>query len=221
HLQMKNAAPIQYYGLSKQYLSLIICYLTAFFFGFHLTGIEMIRNHYFEKNSALRSTFYIIAAIPFAVPILSGLLRPFIHLKISQWLCAIHCSNMIAFGLYTTGQVNMLYLARFFTGLGMGLSTNVVPEYVGQLDPSRRGLLTYLFQTSIIVGIVSGQVATIVSTKTLYMNMFFFITAALSFIAAICSSMIIPVTDQGTDQQNTSRKTLLIFLKKYTQRNQY
>ena len=75
--------PIQNYSKTKQYISLTTGYLTAFFFGFHLTGIEMIRNHFFEKDAALRSTFYIIAAIPFAVPILSGLLRPFIHLTIS------------------------------------------------------------------------------------------------------------------------------------------
>ncbi|KRH93273.1 Major Facilitator Superfamily (MFS) [Pseudoloma neurophilia] len=200
---------------SKFYLSLAVCYLTAFFFGFHLTGIEMIRKFYFKTNEKLVQKYYYIAAILFAVPIFGGIFRSFIFLNIPQWFCIIHSSHLAAFLLYMTGYIQLFYVARFFAGFGMGLSSSVVPEYVGKLAPERRGFLTYLFQTYILVGVLTGQICTILSTKIVFMNSFYGIAACTALIAAICTFVIIlPEEDDiKNSRSNETHKTLLDLLK--------
>lgn len=196
-------------GDKKFYISLITSYSSAFFFGFHLTSLEMIRKHYFDPaNAEMFVHFYYLAAITFFVPIFSGILRSLTHLSIQKWLLIILMSHSFSFTCYIPTNVVFFYIGRISAGFAIGLSTTVVPEYVGQLNSEQRGQLTYLFQTFIITGILSGQIATIFAKNTFLVKIFFIFVSLLALIAGILTRFIkVPSRENDTNHENIPKKT--------------
>lgn len=194
---------------SKFYISLISSYACAFFFGFHLTSIEMIRKHYFlSLDASMLIHFYYLAAITFFVPILSGILRSLVYLSIQRWLLIILLSHCLSFTCYIPSKIAIFYIARILAGFAIGLSTTVVPEYLGQLNPEKRGLLTYLFQTFIITGILVGQIATILAKNRFLVKVYFLGFSLLALIAGILTRfIIIQSRENGSNRDDRMRKT--------------
>lgn len=193
--------------------SLSIGYITSFFFGFHLTSIEIIRNIYFTDSYPERAQhYYYIAALPFIFPVLSNISRAIIPIEADSWIGVIHFFHSLAFICLIFNNTILFYIGKAFAGFAIGLSATAVPEYVGRLRPDSRGILTYLFQTFIIVGILSGQILTIFVKTPLISKISFFSVSIIALLSAFFTKFIYSTnqTDQsdqtdGKDQSKTHK----------------
>lgn len=86
----------------------------------------------------------------------AGILGEIISRKYTMFLAC--CWVILGSYLYvgaTAGQPALLYAARFFTGLGVGLFSGVGPLYNAELAaPEMRGLLVSFYQFATILGIM-------------------------------------------------------------------
>lgn len=187
----------------NEYISLINAYMAGTYFGFHLTYIEIIRNLFFVGDSKFNiEQFYILASLIFIFPIVSNLIRTKIYFNLVKWTFIIYLLHFLSFCLIFLQYISCFYLTRVFAGLAVGFSTTVIPEYLGKLKSENRGFYVYMFQASIIVGILLGQICTFyVKTITVYNS----IGLCALFIAGICALLtkhMIFISEESQNENN-------------------
>lgn len=202
-----NATPNRYFTN----FSLLVGYMTAVLFGYHLTSIEMIGKFFFPVEDELaRRHFHYLASIFFILPIISGIFRSLVHFSLKSWFVIIFSCYTVSFIGYVFSFVPLFFISRCLAGFATGLSMTVVPEYIGRIDQARKGLLIYLFQVSIIFGIVVGQFISLFAREMFLVKIFFIVPTSISALFAILSKFIYnpELEPQTVNQQETNRNTL-------------
>lgn len=169
--------------------SLFISFLTALALGYHHTSLQMIINYFFYEEQT-QSKLYYTASVFFIVPIFGGILRSSIYLSLLDWIKIIFLSNSIAFIGYVFNDTRIFFISRCFGGFAAGLCLTVVPEYIGVTDKENIGFLSTIFVEFIILGIVFGQIITLLAKKMLLMKLFFFVPACFFLICAFLTRFI-------------------------------
>ncbi|KRH93359.1 Major Facilitator Superfamily (MFS) [Pseudoloma neurophilia] len=141
------------------FLSLIVSYICATSFGFHISSIEIIKN-YLNYNNKTHNDFYILASVIFLCPIFSVLSFSSIKIKKSDWfkiICLINIFSMII--LFTT-NFYVLFFIRMIIGIIIGFTTALIPNHIHILKSKKSGIWVSLFQVFILFGVFLGQVST-------------------------------------------------------------
>ncbi|KRH93810.1 Major Facilitator Superfamily (MFS), partial [Pseudoloma neurophilia] len=218
-------------------LGLVVSYCLAFLFGYHLSSFDIINELYFRNNESReqKAHYDYLSALPFAIPIIVCLVKPFIPLDIPKWYCVLFASHSISFICYIRKNTPLFYIGRFFTGVSLGITPTVVCEYLGKLDQENGGLLICFFQTVLVFGIFVGQISCKLIKTVMFSKILFFILSIVCcfFICfskyiyniIIVKSKIIQKTEQtdgtinnqadDTSNNQTDEKTL----KEYFQEN--
>lgn len=119
-------------------------------------------------------------------------------------------------GLLQTFAMNMLFIiiARFIIGLASGISSVIVPIYLGELaPPTLRGTLGTMTQFSTVVGIlISDLFAFPLATETKW-RMLFSITCAVSFLQLLCAPWLLESPRWLLSKNSDSRKARWIIKK--------
>ncbi|ELQ73950.1 Major Facilitator Superfamily (MFS) [Trachipleistophora hominis] len=167
--------------------SVLTAYVCGLSFGFHLTALEIIKKLYFTGNALhTLKEYYVLASLLFISPLISSMLYNHINMKLNLWIGLVLLLHSIsAIGLMMP-YILVLYAFRCVAGVAVGLSTAVVPQYVSRLKKHRRGFFTFLFQVSILTGILIGQ---ILSYYTSTVFLFRIIFAVFSFFNVMFAGM--------------------------------
>jgi MFS family permease len=95
----------------------------------------------------------------------------------------------------TSTSANAILLGRFLVGVGIGLSSALVPLYISEVAPtSARGQLGTINQLIICIGILGALVANVVLPVTAWRSMFWLaaVPAALLAVGAILKMYLTP-----------------------------
>ena len=131
-----------------------------------------------DKVTSINDTSVIFSAIvPFGAMVsgpIVGLFLEVLGRHMALTLCAVPYAVgwlLIMLTRSTNGRafLPLLYIGRFFTGIGVGYTNGAVPCYVAELSPSVfRGLFVGMFGISIASGILLIQLCGIIPGATYY-----------------------------------------------------
>ena len=131
-----------------------------------------------DEVTSINDTSYIFSAIvPFGAMV-SGPIVGFFLETLGRHMALTLCAFPYAIGwllIMLTRSTNgraflpLLYLGRFFTGIGVGYTNGSVPCYVAELSPSAlRGLFLGIFGVAVASGILLIQLFGVISGATYY-----------------------------------------------------
>ncbi|ELA46872.1 hypothetical protein VCUG_01646 [Vavraia culicis subsp. floridensis] len=171
--------------------SILVAYACGLSFGFHLTALEIIKKLYFTHNAPYTlKEFYMLASLLFISPLAGSVLYNNINMKLNLWIGLILLLHSISGIGLIFSYLPTLYAFRCAAGVAIGLSTAVVPQYVSRIKKKRRGFYIFLFQVSILTGILIGQILSYCTSTVLSFRISF---ATFSIINAACAFMSLSI----------------------------
>lgn len=100
---------------------------------------------------------------------------------LTSWVMIVFASHVV-----------VLYVARIFGGMGIGLTCVVVPMYIGELaHPSIRGILGSIFQLAVSAGVLYGFV---IGSYVSYL--WFAISCGAIEVLFLCTFFLMPESPQ-------------------------
>ena len=131
-----------------------------------------------DKATSINDTSIVFSAmVPFGAMVsgpIVGVLLESLGRHMALMLCALPYTVgwlLIILSRSTNGRtfLTLLYIGRFFTGVGVGYTNGSVPCYVAELSPSAfRGLFVGIFGVNVAVGILLIQLFGIIPGATYY-----------------------------------------------------
>lgn len=171
--------------------SIAVAYVAGVSFGFHLTTLEIIKKIYFVNSSIFTlHKFYFLAALLFLTPIVGSIIYNRLRMKLTtsiRFLLFLHASSI--FGL-TIPKIYTFFAFRAMAGVAIGISTVTVPQYIGRMKERQRGFFIFMFQVSIVVGILIGQILSYFTSSELQFRIIFWAFGIINALAAYLSYYI-------------------------------
>lgn len=119
-------------------------------------------------------------------------------------------------GIIQTTAINMytIIAARFVIGLASGISTVIVPIYLGELaPPTLRGTLGTLTQFALVVGILISDLFAFPFATTEKWRILFAVTVFVSFVQLLCAPWLLESPRWLLSKKPDSRKARYIIKK--------
>ena len=102
---------------------------------------------------------YIVSAVPFGA-LIGATLSKMSSLLIGRKFSILLTSVLFSIGTLIAvmgNSVDTLIMGRFLMGLGVGLSSMIVPMYLSEISPpSIRGRLVFCYQLAVTIGLLSA-----------------------------------------------------------------
>lgn len=147
--------------------------ITGFLFGFDTAiisgALKFIMRDLSINDTDIVLQEYIVSAVPF------GALTGAIFSKPSSLLIGRRFSILVTAAFFflgtviavTSNSVDILIIGRFFIGIGVGLSSMIVPMYLSEISPSSiRGRLVFCYQLAGTIGLLAAFITNYVFSSS-------------------------------------------------------